>query len=233
MSKGKWIFLVNKLSTEVAPPAMSIHYAVPWPMKLPNSWEKKFDKQARNLRELLSECDLIDKELLDETKDEDLWDFLDNDEIYNFVADYDDSLLDKITNEISFWDINSEIERKQKAMQIKFAGENIRVFPEEFSEVSLENMKEYLKIFTFHPINEWSCLAVKPTDPDEKFIFEACLLDGCDEYQATNIVNGGNIDSVDDFPAPLGWYECPIEYGLYFGKSEDDMKARLKNEVVT
>lgn len=132
MNKGKWIFIPDKLPTEVAPPAMSIHYAVPWPMELPSSWKKKFDKQARNLRELLSECDLIDKELLNETKDEDLWDFLDNNEIYDFVADNDDSLLDKITNEFSFWDINSEIERKQNAMQIKFAGENIRVFPEEF-----------------------------------------------------------------------------------------------------
>lgn len=231
MEKGKWIFLVNKLPTEVSPPAMSIHYAVPWPMELPSSWKKKFDKQARNLRKLLSKCDLIDKELLDETKDEDLWDFLDNNEVYDFVADYDDSLLDKITEEISFWDINSEIERKQNAMQIKFAGENIRVFPEEFSEVSLSNMKEYTKIFTFHPIDLWNGLGTKPTDPDEKFIFEAALLDGCTEYQANNIVNGGNIESVDDFPAPLGWYECPLEYGLYFGKSEEDMKPRYKESA--
>ena len=91
-------------------------------------------------------------------------------------------------------------------------------------------MKEYLKVYKFHQIDEWNGLTQKPTDPDERFIFEACLLDGCDEYQATNIVNGGNADSVDDFPAPLGWYECPVEYGLYFGKSEDDMKPRFKEK---
>ena len=27
---------------------------------------------------------------------------------------------------------------------------------------------------------------------------------------------------------PLGWYECPMELGFYFGKSEEDMKPRYK-----
>lgn len=216
--------LRDKLSTEVSPPAMSIHYAVPWSMPLPKEWQKQMECKAQALRECLSKCDLVDKELLAETKNEDLWDFLENDDVYEYVYDYKEELLDKV----KYTENSYQVDRYLGAMQIKFAGENIRIFPEEFSEVKLENMKAYLEVFTFHPIEEWSNLATKPSDPDEKFIFEACLLDGCNEYQATNIVNGGNIDSIDDFPAPLGWYECPIEYGLYFGKSEEDMKPRLK-----
>ncbi len=228
MGKGKWIFLVNKLPTEVAPPAMSIHYAIAWPMK--NTFmDKAVSKRAGSLRQVLSHCACIDKELLNETKDEDLWDFLENDEVYEYVQweCMRPDLLEPLSDSDG-WGRPYDYRRLKGAMQIKFAGENIRVFPEEFSDVKLESMKEYTEIFTFHPTDLWNGLGTKPTDPDEKFIFEAALLDGCTEYQANNIVNGGNIESVDDFPSPLGWYECPLEYGLMFGKSEDDMKPRYK-----
>ena len=232
--KGKWIFIPNKLMTEVAPPAMSIHYAVPWPMELPEAWKKNMRSQARELRRVLADSELVDTELLDETKDEDLWDFLENDEVYDYVSDYDDSLLDKVTDKgFNFWDISREVERQLGAMQIKFAGENIRIFPEEYSDISLDHMKEYVQVYKFHPTDLWNGLGAKPTDPDERFIYEAALLDGCDEFQATNIVNGGDIESVDDFPAPLGWYECPLEYGLYFGRTEEDMQPTLKKGVCT
>lgn len=32
----------------------------------------------------------------------------------------------------------------------------------------------------------------------------------------------------EDFPPPLGWYECPMELGFYLGKTEEDMKPRYK-----
>ena len=221
---GKWIFVVDKLPTEVAPPAMSIHYAVPWPMDIKGTKkEKSFKKKASELRNILSECEYVDEDLLDETEDYDLWDLLNDEEVYTYVEECDEDLLSRDSNPYD------NIERLKNAVQIKFAGENIRLFPEEFSVVSLQNMKEYVKVFKFHPTDLWNGLAVKPTDPDEKFIFEACLLDGCDEYQATNILNGGDIDSVDDFPAPLGWYECPKEYGLYFGKTEEDLTPRYRS----
>lgn len=229
MNKGKWIFIPNKLMTEVAPPAMSIHYAVPWPMA-PSTLSKSAMGRLNRLRKLLSDSNFIDAEELDNMDNHKLISFiLANDDVYDFIDEIESDLLDfsNITGHDYY-----ELKRLAGAMQIKFAGENIRIFPEEFSDISLEHMKEYLKMYTFHPIDEWNGLGIKPTDPDEKFIFEAALLDGCDEFQATNIVNGGNIDSVDDFPAPLGWYECPLEYGLYFGRTEEDMKARLKNEIV-
>ena len=229
MEKGKWIFLVNKLPTVVSPPAMSIHYAIPWPME--NTFmDKKVESQARKLRKLLSRCSYVDTELLDETKDEDLWDFLENNDVYEFVEDYDDSLLEEIPDQFGYRRA-FDYRRLKAAMQIKFAGENIHVFPEEFSDVSISSMKQYTEEFIFHPMDLWNGLGVKPTDPDEKFIFEAALLDGCTPYQANNIVNGGGIESVDDFPPPLGWYECPMELGFYFGKTEEDMKPRYKETV--
>lgn len=227
MEKGKWIFLVNKLPTEVAPPAMSIHYAIPWPM-VNKDMEQSVEKQRKKMRKLLSRCSLIDEELLKETKDEDLWDFLENDEVYEFVEDNDWDLLEEFPEDKYGFAKSCDYRRLKGAMQIKFAGENIRVFPEEFTDVKLKSMKEYTEIFTFHPTDLWNGLGTKPTDPDEKFIFEAALLDGCDEYQANNIVSGGDIDSVDDFPPPLGWYECPMELGFYLGKTEEDMKPRYK-----
>ena len=228
MEKGKWIFLIDKLPTEVSPPAMSIHYAVPWPMK--NSFmDKAVSKRARSLRQVLSHCEYVDIELLNETEDVDLWDFLENDKVYEYVQweCMRPDLLEPIKESDGFLR-PYDYQRFRGAMQIKFAGENIRVFPEEFSDVSLPHMKEYLEIYTFHPNDFWNGLAVKPTDPDEKFIFEAALLDGCNEYQATNILNGGDADSIDNFPAPMGWYECPVKYGLMFGKSEEDMKPRYR-----
>ena len=228
MKKGKWIFLVDKLPTEVAPPAMSIHYAIPWPIE-DKTMDNIFSKRAVKLRKLLSRCAYVDEELLKETKDEDLWDFLEDNDVYEFVEDNDFDLIERVSDSDG-WMRPYDYRRIKGAMQIKFAGENIRVFPEEFTDVKLESMKKYMEIFTFHPTDLWNGLGTKPTDPDEKFIFEAALLDGCTEYQANNIVNGGNIESVDDFPAPLGWYECPLEYGLMFGKSEEDMKPRYNNK---
>lgn len=67
MEKGKWIFIRDKLMTEVAPPAMSIHYAIPWPMPLPKEWEKQMKHKADSLRNCLSKSGLVDKEVLDET----------------------------------------------------------------------------------------------------------------------------------------------------------------------
>ena len=229
MNKGRWIFIPNKLPTEVAPPAMSIHYATPWPMT-PSTLSKSAMGRLNRLRKLLSDSNFIDAEKLDNMDNGKLISFiLANDDVYDFIDERESDLLDfsNITGHDYY-----ELKRLAGAMQIKFAGENIRVFPEEFSDITLEHMKIYLKIFKFHSITEWNGLSTKPVDPDERFIFEAALLDGCDEFQATNIVNGEDIESVDDFPAPLGWYECPLDYGLYFGKTEEDMKARLKDEIV-
>ncbi len=190
--------------------------------------KKNSRKKAKRLRTLLSDCEYIDKELLDETEDKNLWDFLENDDVFDYVYDIDESLLDKVSDEFRPSEVEFEVDRRMNAMQIKFADENIRVFPEEYSEVTLENMKTYLEFYIFHETDLWNGLGNKPSDPDEKFIFEAALLDGCNDYQATNILNGGNADSVDDFPAPLGWYECPKEVGLAFF-SEEDLTPRYKD----
>lgn len=228
MEKGKWIFLVNKLPTVVSPPAMSIHYAIPWPMEI-SKLSRSAIARLNRLRELLLGSGFVDEDELEAMDNKKLASFiLQNDDVYDYLDETDSELMDFscITGHDYY-----ELKRLGGAMQIKFAGENIRVFPEEFSEVSLSNMKAYMEKFIFHPNDLWNGLSVKPTDPDEKFIFEAALLDGCNEYQATNIVNGGDINSVDDFPAPLGWYECPLDYGLYFGKTEEDMKPRYKEIV--
>lgn len=227
--KGKWIFLVDKLPTEVAPPAMSLHYAIPWPME--NKFEdKSFKNTCKKLRNLLQRCSLIDEQDLKETDDSDLWDFLEDKEVFDFVTDNDPVLLVRV-HEDTRSPAALENRRMKGAMQIKFAGENIRIFPEEFSDVTSEKMREYLDFYIFHETDLWNGLGLKPKDPNEKFIYEALLLDGCDEYQANNILNGGDFDSIDDFPAPLGWYECPKEYGLIF-KSEEELTPRYKEETV-
>ena len=227
-TNGKWIMVITKLPTEVAPPAMSIHWAEPWPITQPKKLEVNFKKQAAVLREVLRQYCNIDSQLLSETDDYDLWDFLENEEIYDFVSNYDDTLLDRLPEDYFFRGI--DFERNQNAVKIKWNGEEIRVFPEEFSEISVENMKVYTQVFTFHENNTWNDLSNIPRDPDERFIFEAALLDGCDAYQANNILVGGTAESINDFPPPIGWYECPMEYGLYF-HSEEDLKPRMKRSI--
>ena len=218
MEKGKWVFLVDKLPTEVAPPAMSLHYAVPWPMENKHE-DKSFQKTCKKLRALLQRCSFVNEQALKETDASALWDF---------VADNDPELLVRV-HEDTRSPAALENRRMKGAMQIKFAGENIRGFPEEFSDITPERMREYLDFYIFHETDLWNGLGLKPKDPDEKSIYEALLLDGCDAYQANNILNGGDFDSIDDFPAPLGWYECPKEYGLNF-KSEEELTPRYRGE---
>ena len=189
--KGKWIFLVDKLPTEVAPPAMSLHYAVPWPIENKHE-DKSFKETCNKLRNLLQRCSLIDEQDLKETDDSDLWDFLEDKEVFDFVTDNDPVLLVRVHKDTRS-PASLENRRMKGAMQIKFAGENIRVFPEEFSDVTLERMREYLDFYIFHETDLWNGLGLKPKDLDEKFIYEAALLDGCDEYQANNILNGGDL----------------------------------------
>ena len=227
MAKGKWVFLVDKLPTEVAPPALSLHYAVPWPVENKRE-DKSFQKTCNKLRALLQRCSFVDEQALKETDASALWDFLENKEVFDFVANNDPILLVRV-HEDTRSSAALENRRLKGAMQIKFAGENIRIFPEEFSDITPERMREYLDFYVFHETDLWSGLGLKPKDPDEKFIYEALLLDGCDEYQANNILNGGNFASIDDFPAPLGWYECPKEYGLNF-KSEEELTPRYRGE---
>lgn len=226
MEKGKWIFLVGKLPAVVSPPAMSIHYAIPWPME-DGRMKEIVGKQLKKLRSLLEKCEYVGKNELEKTPDYRLSKFLLDNNVYDFIEKWDSSLLDLDVDSLGFNKM-SEYKRIKSAMMIQFAGEQIRVFPEEFTDVTVEGMKRYNEIFTFHPTDLWNGLGIKPTDPDEKFIFEAALLDGCTPYQANNIVSGGSIESVDDFPPPLGWYECPMELGFYFGKTEEDMKPRYK-----
>lgn len=110
MEKGKWIFLTKKLPTEVAPPAMSIHYAVPWAMQT-SSFSKSATVRLNRVRTLLKDSGLVNKDELDNMDKFKLVSFiLSNDDVYDFIDTRDSDLLD-------FSDITSHTESELRRFE--------------------------------------------------------------------------------------------------------------------
>ncbi len=119
----------------------------------------------------------------------------------------------------------------ENARRILYNGENIRVWPHEFSRMTPEKMKmyimeecshelvtcEYLDHVEYEGEKTKALILDKVTTP----IFEAALLDGCTESQAKLITVGMDITVEDpEFP-PIGWYRIKEEFGLIFCDKEE------------
>ena len=205
---GKWVMITTRLPVKDPPPFMSIFFAVPWPMDIPTSWQKIKQDKIEDVKKVLYTLYDYSKEDIN---------LMSDDEIINLNKEHriDHSLINgNYYNQFQF-----EVERRLNAMQIRYNGQQIRIFSNEYSDIKKENMALYAETFIFHEVlSDFSDLWEKPKDPDEKFIYEAALLDGCNNFQASNILNGKTAEEVDDFPVPNGWYEVPEIYRAFFDR---------------
>lgn len=186
-----WIMLTKKLPTSPSPPKMSIFWSVPWPH------EEYAEQQKKTVRARMEhfyhiECDRIWEPDLD-------------------------------ADTIPAFDIKPGLKEpnRTRARRITYKGESIRVFPHEFTAQTVDNMREY--IFSDCPSHELvtSDVAGEMTMRDihggmRRSVYDAALLDGCNEAQALATAWGRDITIEDaEFPA-VGWYRCVPEYAGIF-----------------
>jgi len=195
-----WIMLRCKLATEVSPPKLSIHWAVPAPMNKYAEIAKTKAKATVNF--------------------------------HNNNRGYDDPV---ITEEDTYeWD---EAKRCEGAMKIRFLGEDVIVFPDEYTLVSDANMAEYIderegSHFLIEDSvevpGEYSLVDIR--SKDERLLYEAALLDGCDQVQALRVMKGKDID-ISTVPV-LGWYRAHHRFARIFcRKGEDEITDSRKKQV--
>jgi hypothetical protein len=205
--KGKWIIIIREIPIQDPPPVLSIFFCVPWAMlPLPKGYEDAKQERLNNIKTVLyTQYDYTKSDVASMSETQ----ILKLNKKYNIDSWYEDEPYGKFTE---------EAKRLLGAVQIRYKGQQIRLFPEEYSELSRERMREYSEITIYHEVTgDFDELYQKPKDPDSVLIYETALLDGCDKYQALNVLNGATAEDMDDFPPPTGWYEIPVEYRNYFG----------------
>lgn len=116
----------------------------------------------------------------------------------------------------------------QKARQILYKGQTIRVWANEFSVLGKENMRLYvLGDDNADPSHEFVPEGVASEknlrnilEEDDRFIYDAALLDGCSHQQALQVALGNEVvesETGSDFGfAPIGWYRCVPGYAEIF-----------------
>ncbi len=102
----------------------------------------------------------------------------------------------------------------KNAVKIIYEGEAIRLYPHEFNE-DKGLLKELLveQAVIFHPFAVAPGKSLPNLTEEQREIYDAALVDGCDHFQALLVVFGK--DPEDTLP-PTGWYELKPEYREWF-----------------
>ncbi len=91
------------------------------------------------------------------------------------------------------------------ARAIFYKGEKIRVFPDEFSVVS--DFEPYREEYLWIPDSEMEkSLVEMRLSKGRREIFDAALIDGCTDVEATIVALGGDPTS-NASPPPVGWWK--------------------------
>ena len=195
---GKWVLLTKKLPTEISPPKLSVHFAIPW---VNVDWVAKVYSRLSRIS--------------DEYLDLDFREYPMKHLKYNKEVHLSNKIkvLEKCPEK--FDDMWGYTDNPIYDVGILFKGEKIRVHAHEYNIIKPEFLKEVFPgAYDFIPSSEIedSFNSIKLTK-EKKVIYEEALLDGCNEYQATQVVY---CREVQDFPAPVGWYKPKLEYARVF-----------------
>jgi len=185
-----WVMLTAKIPTEVSPPKMSIFWAIPWPDSK-ISKEQELEFSGKKEGKIVYDSEIAKKDFYGEDpKKATIYDFWGKEP--NFMG----------------------------AMRIHYKNNDLRIFPHEFSELSLERMKYYVSEEQCYTLVDEE-IALIPVakikqDPDQKQIYDSALLDGCNTNQATLVMLGIDVSEDEiEFP-PLGWYRLDHQYAEVF-----------------
>jgi hypothetical protein len=181
-----WIILIKKLPTKPSPPKMSIFWSTPWPD----------DHYAKEQRELFEKS----KERSPD---------------YEYYIDAFGSTPETAT----FYSHFGKDPNWIGARKIHFAGSDIRVFPHEFTVLKPENMRFYVFGDHYSEASHEFVSEETATDQmvkgilegDDRFVYDAALVDGCNPAQAMATAMGMDITIPDSEFAPLGWYRAKPE----------------------
>ena len=106
-----------------------------------------------------------------------------------------------------------------RARKIRFSGEDLRIFPHEFSEITTAKLRVYIEGCVVDLVAEGAAeeRAVQAVlDGDQRLVYDAALVDGCIPQQAMLVALGQDVSEPDaDFP-PVGWYRVKTEYATVF-----------------
>lgn len=100
------------------------------------------------------------------------------------------------------------------AMRVTVSGEQVRVFPHEYTKLPAERMKSYiLGDDESPPTHDLQPSSVAESDMLEDVLdgvrgvlYEEALVDGCTEAQAMHVALGNDLDIPDAELPPVGWY---------------------------
>jgi hypothetical protein len=216
-----WIMLIKKLPTKPSPPKLSIFWSDEWMNEeiVVSQFKRMYGTWRRDgLKE-------IDP---------------------NFFLDEDGNRLNDtlLQAKMIAWMQVKESDRLYyegfgadanwaKARSIFYKGERIRVFPEEFSILTHENMSLYIGMTGDAPSHELVPDTVssqkvvhEALEGSLKEVYDAALVDGCTHAQAVAMALGIGFDDpagesgLASFP-PMGWYRCIPEYALYYAYEEE------------
>jgi hypothetical protein len=211
-----WIIITKKLNTPVSPPKLSIFWSTPYvdaakAAKQAETWKRYNTNAPRYHGGKRSRKQLSPDELELELEADRAW--------AEFAAEED-----------YFWsqDLNPSAPFPGKehnetlARGIVYRGARIRVYKDEYNVLTLDRMKLY--IFGVLGGDHSHELMTDPTavaddilikgvlDGETRPIYEAALVDGCNDAQAVAVALGQDITIPDAEFVPLGWYKCLPHY---------------------
>ena len=221
-----WIMLNKRPPCAFAPPALAIFWSTPWP----KDWGSDRDK-----RTIRTDHRRVDCKILDASWDE--WITSDEGKEYsdtNEKPKFDElrillpyALIDKhlilmkYSSVLKYDDYNpfGFDHDWMNARAVRFKGEKIRVFPDEFVQPTTEEMHRYIAGGSHELVTADTSEADARVVGDLKtglqnVVYEEALVAGCDHAQAILTALGGDPTEGMEFP-PIGWYKCRVEYKAY------------------
>lgn len=200
-----WIMLIKKLPTSPSPPKLSIFWSTPWPG--PDANNKYTGDKCANCGVLIQS---VVKTWGTKSK-ETLFCGCENTEPVPVTED------DKIFPDL----LGFGLDRNWiKARRIHYKGEDIRVFPDEYSIMQPENMYLYItgdeQSGPSHELVADSVASDREInailDGETRPVYESALNEGATHAQAMLVALGMDITvESEDFPPAIGWYR-PLKW---------------------
>lgn len=201
--EGKWVMIVKEvpISKDIAPPLMSIHWAVPW-----------VQGNGRVLTNLIMDYNTWTGGMDNRMSRAAFGQWYEEGKIK-----IPNETVDTIYPQPSVFGGNPNLFH---ARRIIHKGEAIRIYPHEFSIMTNEKLKFYLNEKVGIENNgEVSLYELMPSSPAEKeaiesldsgvnrLIYEQALVDGCNQAQAMLLVSGIKFRLEEESQVPVnGWY---------------------------
>ena len=111
------------------------------------------------------------------------------------------------------------------AVKIKYKGEDIRLFPDEYSLISDKELKMYMReshTLMENEIPEGEIIGADfEISPEKKSLVEAAILEGAKESEAKLLALGLMTLDPESEIKPYGYYHCRDEYYNIFSRQEE------------